>query len=414
MQRKNINRIVLIGVVLVISILFAMVLKPFLLSIFLAALFAALCTPLYHWFMDHLGQRRALASALTLLTVLLFVVVPLGMILGIVANQAVEITNQAVPWVQRQMETPGFFTQTLQSLPFYAYIEPYQDLIGSQLGDIVATLSSWLGKAIQSATLGTFNALLSVVIILYTTFFLLIDGDRFLYYVLYYLPLDDEDENRLLHRFTSVTRATLKGTAVIGVLQGGLAGLALHVAGIPSAMFWSVAMMLLSVVPGVGTALVWVPAVIWLAISGQYVEAVGVGAFCAVVVGSIDNLLRPKLVGNDTQLHELLIFFSTLGGLAMFGFTGFIIGPIIASLFVTVWELYGDEFSEWLPTTAFQPRSGTVKLPHQRVDWQSLAGHGVGSAAAAGELSGDAGANDADEHRPADGETKPDSRHSDT
>ena len=159
--------------------------------------------------------------------------------------------------------------------------------------------------------------------------------------------------------------ATQRGTAVIGVLQGGLAGIALVLAGVPSSLFWAVAMMFLSVVPGVGTALVWIPAVIWLLVSGHVVSAIAVAAFCAIVVGALDNVLRPRLVGNDAQLHDLMIFFSTLGGLLLFGFTGFIIGPIVAALFVTVWELYGEEFRNWLPTTAFRP-SGDFVPPHQQ------------------------------------------------
>jgi len=223
-------------------------------------------------------------------------------------------------------------------------------------------------NALQSITFGTFNVLLSVMIVLYTLFFFLIDGDRLLFYMLYYLPLNDEDETKLLQRFTSVTRATLKGTAVIGFLQGALAGLALYFAGIPSSLFWAVAMMVLSVVPGVGTALIWIPAVIYLIVGGNLVEAIAVGVFCVVVVGTVDNLLRPKLVGNDTQLHELLIFFSTLGGLLMFGFMVFVIGPIIAALFVTLWELYGHEFKDWLPTTAFRPRGGAIEFPHETLE----------------------------------------------
>ena len=127
-------------------------------------------------------------------------------------------------------------------------------------------------------------------------------------------------------------------------------------------------MMFLSVVPGIGTALIWIPAVVYLIVDGAYVEATGVAVFCTIVVGTVDNVVRPRLVGNDTQLHELLIFFSTLGGLLMFGFMGFVIGPIIAALFVTVWDLYGYEFREWLPTTAFRPRSGPVELPYRRLE----------------------------------------------
>lgn len=368
MQQRLVNRTVLILVLALISALFFVIMQPFLQAAFVAALFSALFTPLYRRMLKLAGDRPGLASAMTLVTVLVFVFVPFLLLFATVATQAIDIANSARPWVQQQLATPGLITQTFESLPFYDQIEPYRDTALAKLGEFAGSLSRWLVELLQSLTIGTFSAVLSGIIILYTMFFFLIDGDRLLFYVLYYLPLNDEDEKRLLSRFMSVTRATLKGTAVIGVIQGGLAGTALYLAGIPSALFWSVAMMFLSVVPGIGTALVWVPAVIYLLVGGQYAEAIGVGVFCSVVVGTVDNVVRPKLVGNDTQLHELLIFFSTLGGLLTFGFMGFVIGPIIAALFVTVWELYGEEFKHWLPTTAFTPRSGPVDLPHQKFE----------------------------------------------
>ena len=366
MQQRLVNRGVLILLLIAITLLFLAMVKPFLQAVFVAALFAALFSPLYRKILDRVGDRRGLASALTLITIILFVMVPLILLLGAVTSQALDIADTAVPWVRQQLGTPGLITESLKDLPFYSAIEPYRDQALARLGDLAGTVSGWAVTALQSATLGTFSVLLSVMIVLYTLFFFLIDGDRLLYYMLYYLPLDDDDETKLLQRFTSVTRATLKGTAVIGFLQGALAGLALYFAGIPSALFWAAAMMVLSVVPGVGTALVWIPAVIYLVVGGQYFEAAAVGIFCVIVVGTVDNLLRPKLVGNDTQLHELLIFFSTLGGLLMFGFMGFVIGPIIAALFVTLWELYGEEFRDWLPSTAFKPQGKPIKLPHQR------------------------------------------------
>ena len=169
----------------------------------------------------------------------------------------------------------------------------------------------------------------------------------------------------MLDKFTSVTRATLKGTAVIGVLQGGLAGFAFWVVGIPSAVFWGAIMAVLSIIPGIGTALVWGPAVIILAAGGSYMKAGGLGIFCAVVVGSIDNLLRPILVGKDTQMHELMIFFGTLGGIVMFGVVGMIIGPIVAALFITIWEIYAVAFKDLLPRVgSFQ----TSQQPEEEKD----------------------------------------------
>lgn len=366
MQQRLVNRAVLIFILIIISLLFLKLLQPFLQSIFIAALFAALFTPFYHRILDVVGDRRVLASTLTISIVLFFIVVPLSLLLAVVTAQAVDIAQTATPWIRDQLSTPGRITQSLEGLPFYQYVEPYRELALQKMGDVAGFASGWLIDVVQSATFGTVTALLNILIILYTLFFLLMDGDRLLFYILYYLPLHDDDENKLLRRFTSVTRATLKGTAVIGILQGSLAGLALYLAGIPSAVFWAVTMMVLSVVPGVGTALVWIPAVIYLIVGGQIVSAIAVAVFCAVIVGTVDNVLRPKLVGNDTQLHELLIFFSTLGGLIMFGFMGFVIGPIIAALFVTIWELYGDEFKDWLPTTAFRPHGEPVVLPHER------------------------------------------------
>lgn len=293
--------------------------------------------------------------------------VPVGFVFAAFVSQASDIANTAAPWIRQQLATPGQITAILEGLPFYELVEPYREIALARLGELANFLSGWLLGLFQSATLSTFKSLLTTLIVLYTMFFFLVDGDRLLYYLLYYLPLNDEDEKKLLSRFTSVTRATLKGTAVIGFLQGGLAGIALWLAGIPSALFWAICMMLLSVVPGVGTAIIWLPAVIYLVVGGQYLTALLVGLFCAIVVGTIDNVLRPRLVGNDTQMHELMIFFSTLGGLLMFGFMGFVIGPIIAALFVTVWELYGDEFKDWLPTTAYRPARDDIEPPYRHV-----------------------------------------------
>jgi predicted PurR-regulated permease PerM len=180
-------------------------------------------------------------------------------------------------------------------------------------------------------------------------FWLLMDGEKVLRKIMYYTPLDQEDDLRLLNKFTSVTRATLKGTLIIGLAQGGMAGLAFWVVGINGALFWGTVMTVMSIIPGIGTALVWVPAVIILIASGHLAKGIGLALFCALVVGSIDNVLRPRLVGHDTKMHDLLIFFGTLGGILFFGVSGFIIGPIIAALFVTVWDIYGVVFKEFLP-----------------------------------------------------------------
>ncbi len=350
-----VNKSVLLIVVAGISALFFGIIGRFLEAIFLAGLFSAVCYPLYRWFLNHTGQRQAISSLATMFLVLFFIIIPVSIIATIVIGQATDFATTAIPWIQNLANEPGIITTQLEKLPFYERLLPFRDLLTERVGGALVSVSSAGVGLLQSATVGTFNALLTGLLVLYSFFFFLMDGGKLIQLILYYLPLDDKNEQLLLNRFRSVTIATLKGTAVIGFLQGALAGMALWFAGVPNAMFWSVTMMLLSVVPGIGAALVWIPACLYLAASGKLAVAAGLFAFCGLLVGSIDNVLRPKLVGSDTQLHELMIFFSTLGGLLTFGMSGFIIGPIIAALFVTVWEIYGVEFQHWLPRTKFVP-----------------------------------------------------------
>jgi predicted PurR-regulated permease PerM len=155
---------------------------------------------------------------------------------------------------------------------------------------------------------------------------------------------------------------------VIGVIQGTLSGLAFWVAGIPQALFWTVVMVVLSILPVIGGALVWVPACIILLASGQVLKGLLLAAFCGLIVGSVDNVLRPRLVGRDTKMHDLMILFSTLGGILAFGPIGFIIGPILAGLFVTSWELFGVAYRDVLrespvPDVAEPPDVVAVVLP---------------------------------------------------
>ena len=366
MNSDTVNKFVLILLVIFISAIFLAMIESFLMAIFLAGIFSALARPIYKRFERWYGGRRALASSSTLVLIVFAVILPLGALMGIVAAQAVKVGQNVTPWVQEQIANPGEFHKLLSSLPFYDKIAPYSETIWSKAGELIGEISQFLISSLSKVTKGAVNLLFMTFALLYTMFFFLMDGDKLLNKILYYLPLQDQDEHRMLEKFTSVTRATLKGTAIIGILQGGLAGAAFWVVGIPSAVFWGTIMAVLSIIPGIGTALIWGPAVIILAAGGKFLKAIGLGIFCALVVGSIDNLLRPILVGKDTQMHELMIFFGTLGGIIMFGVMGMIIGPIVAALFITIWEIYGAAFRDYLP----QVRSVQSTL-HTKEDPQS-------------------------------------------
>jgi predicted PurR-regulated permease PerM len=372
MNKETINKWVLLLLVFFISALFLSMIRQFLMAIFLAGIFSALSYPLYRRLGKWFGGKYNLASIATIILIVFVILLPLAGLLGIVAAQAIKVGEAVKPWVEQQLAEPGAITETLKSIPFIEKIEPYRNLILKKAGEMVGSVSGFLIEHLSSFTLGTVNFIFMVFIMLYTMFFFLMDGHVLIEKVLYYLPLEDHDERRMLDKFTSVTRATLKGTAVIGILQGGLAGLAFAVAGIPSAVFWGAIMTVLSIIPGIGSALVWVPAVIILGATGHLVNAIGLAVFCAVVVGSLDNLLRPVLVGRDTQMHELMIFLGTLGGIIMFGIVGFIIGPIIAALFVTVWDIYGEAFRDVLPSVAVsgsgEKGDSPADIPPEEVD----------------------------------------------
>ena len=349
MQRANVNKSVVVLIALLVTALFLSMIRRFLMAILLAGIFSALANPLYRRFERWFAGRRAVASVVTLLLLTTGVLLPVGALLGMVTAQAVEVGESVKPWVEKQLTRPGGLSDLLVSVPFYDRIQPHEKAILEKAGEMVGTVSRFLIDRLSSVTIMTIQFLFTVFILLYSMFFFLMDGDKLLKKILFYLPLQEADERRLLEKFTKVTRATLKGTVVIGVLQGGLAGLAFFVVGIQGAVFWGTIMVVLSIIPGIGTALVWVPAAIVLAAGGYMIKAIGLAVFCAVVVGSVDNFLRPLLVGRDTQMHELLILFGTLGGIFMFGIVGFIVGPIVAALFTTIWEIYGVVFSDVLP-----------------------------------------------------------------
>jgi predicted PurR-regulated permease PerM len=183
-------------------------------------------------------------------------------------------------------------------------------------------------------------------LMLYLLFFFLRDGRALLNAMVQALPLGDVRERRLLNKFAEVARATIKGTLVIGLVQGAMGGILFWVLGIEAAVLWGVVMGLLSLLPAVGAALVWIPAAALLIASGELLKGVVLLVGGTVLIGLADNVLRPLLVGRDTEMPDYLILVSTLGGLALFGLSGVIIGPIVAALFLVVWDMFATEYAE--------------------------------------------------------------------
>ncbi len=265
------------------------------------------------------------------------------------ATQAIQISQQVRPWVETQISQPSALDQLLERIPFLEALTPYEDQITAKLGELAGRVGTFIVNSLAAATRGTAVFFFMLFVMLYAMFFFLMDGRAILDRILYYMPLSADDEERMVDKFVSVTRATVKGTLVIGIVQGGLGGLAFAVVGIKGAAFWGTIMAVLSIIPGVGTALIWVPAVVYLFAVGKVAAGIGMTVWFAAVVGTADNILRPWLVGKDTKMSDLLILLGTLGGLVLFGAVGIIIGPIVAALFVTVWDIYGLAFKDVLP-----------------------------------------------------------------
>ncbi|MBK5931161.1 AI-2E family transporter [Halochromatium salexigens] len=353
-KQDMINKTVLLGLVGIISLLFLTMVQQFLVAIFLAAVFAALTHPGYMTLNRWLGGRRYLASLITLLLLLTVVLIPVVILTMVFVGQAINVGQSLTPIVADFLKEPGSFREFLEQMPFYEALIPYEDQMTTQIASAVEGFGRLLVNKISSIALGTVQFLFLTVVFSYTLFFFLIDGDKVVRAILYYLPLEEHDERLILSKFTTVTQAMVVGTLLIGMLQGTLAGIAFAVAGVSNAVFWGTVMAVLSIIPGIGSALVWVPASILLIVQGALGAGLGLMLFCLLVVGSVDNLLRPSLVGKHTDMHELMIFFGTLGGLFTFGMAGLLIGPLIASLFITIWAIYGEAFKDTLPAVHHQ------------------------------------------------------------
>jgi len=348
-QREQSGKITVILLVVGITLLFLAMIRTFLLPLLLAAVFSGMCYPLFRGLIARLGGRTRLAAIVTLVAVLFIVIVPMSLFLGIVVSQALRVSETVGPWIDAQLRSPDLLDALLANVPQFEWLRPYQAQLVAKAGELAALVGGFVVSSVASATRGTASFLLDLFVMLYAMFFFLISGPTLLARMLYYLPLPEGDEARMIDKFVSVTRATLKGSLVIGVVQGSLAGFGFLVAGIPSAAFWGTVMAVLSIIPAIGSGLVWVPAVIYLFATGELVTAIVLGIWCLAIVGTVDNFMRPWLIGKDTKMPDLLILLGTLGGLIFFGAAGFIIGPIVAALFVTAWDIYGRVFQNYLP-----------------------------------------------------------------
>jgi predicted PurR-regulated permease PerM len=331
--------VLLVGV----SVALGWILLPFYGAILWGAIIALLFTPLYRWLLPRLNGRSNLAAAITLLAVLLIVVLPLVLITATLAREAVLFYQR----LQSGELSPTLYLQgVFDGLP--GWLAALLDRAG--LGDF-ATLQRRLAAALAQGSqfiagqalgigLNTFDFVVSLFITLYLAYFLIRDGDDVVRAVRRAIPLAAEHKQELLDKFTTVIRATVKGNLLVAAIQGALGGLAFWYLGVNGALLWAVVMAFLSLLPAIGAALVWLPVAIYFLLTGALWQSLALTAYGMLVIGLIDNLLRPILVGKDTRMPDYVVLITTLGGMAVLGVNGFVVGPTIAAMFIAVWHLY--------------------------------------------------------------------------
>jgi predicted PurR-regulated permease PerM len=330
-----------------VSLAFILLMKPFFGPIFWAIAIALIFHPVRQKLSTRMGDRPNLIALLTLLLCMFIVIIP---VIALVFSLVAEGVNLYQKIQSGELRPGEYIDQVVSSFPA---IEAFFAEFGVNFGDvrdravsIFVGGSQLLAKQALGVGQNTFQFFLGLALMVYLAFFLLRDGNKLVELLIRALPLGDERERLLFAKFAEVTRATVKGNLLIAVIQGALGGFIFWILNIQAALLWGVVMAIVSLLPAVGAALVWIPAAIYLAATGEVISAAILTAFGTIVIGLSDNLLRPILVGRDTKLPDYIVLLSTLGGLAMFGINGFVMGPLVAALFMAFWGIFIREFAE--------------------------------------------------------------------
>ena len=328
--------------VIAISVAFAYVLWPFFGGIFWATVLAIIFAPLHRWLTTRMGQRRTPAALATVVIILLIVILPAAVIAASLVRESIGVYARVQ---SGELDFARMFDQVWAVLPSWV-TSALQALGLTELGDLQGKLSEGLTKGLQffvtlaySIGQNAFAFVVSFFVMLYLLFFLLRDGGGLLRRIRDAMPLDEGVKLELASKFTAVIRATVKGNVVVAIAQGALGGLIFFLLGINAALLWAVLMAFLSLLPAVGAALVWFPAALYLLATGATWQGVVLVAYGVLVIGLVDNVLRPILVGKDTKMPDYVVLVTTLGGMAIFGINGFVIGPVIAAMFIAVWHI---------------------------------------------------------------------------
>lgn len=329
-----------------VTLLFLYLLKPFFGAVFWACAIGILFYPLHLRLLKLTGNRSNLSALATLVVCIAIGVVPALFIIGSFFKEGVDLYQM----LQSGDIDPGRYLDRIrQGFPaiqnFLARFNIDIEQLKAPLSDAAIAASQQITQYAVQIGHGTVQFFIALGLMLYVAFFLLRDGPKLIHLLIRALPLGDARERLLFAKFAEVTRATVKGNLVVATVQGSLGWLIFSILDIPGALLWGVVMILLSLIPLLGAGLIWGPVAIYLFAVGEWTDGIILVAFGAGIIGLVDNILRPILVGRDTKLPDYIVLLSTLGGFVLFGINGFVIGPLIAALFVAFWEIFMREFN---------------------------------------------------------------------
>ncbi|CAK6495213.1 Putative transport protein [Pantoea sp. Nvir] len=342
MRVKGLNIGFFIVILAIVTVAFFDVLAPYFSPILWAAILAVIFAPLKTWLRHKMGDRNGVASLVTLLIICLIVFTPLAII---ASSLVVEINTLYLKLQTNSAQFPAVFADLLHHLPRWlrSFLSEHEMNNATQIQQKLSTFALKGGQYMAGSVFligkGTFTFTVGFGVMLYLLFFLLKDGSYLVHLILEALPLSTYVKHHLFMKFAAVSRATVKGTVVVGIVQGILGGLAFWFVDIDGSLLWGALMAFLSLIPAVGSAIIWVPAAIFFFATGALWKGLFLVGFFVVIVGLVDNILRPLLVGKDTKMPDYLILIATLGGMEIYGINGFVIGPLIAALFIACWNL---------------------------------------------------------------------------
>ncbi|MBN2705650.1 MAG: AI-2E family transporter [Deltaproteobacteria bacterium] len=364
-EQAHLEKRTFLVMLLLLSLLFAVLLQPFWSAIFWACIIGLIFSPLHRRLWQNGKTGANLAALGTLLLCLIICIVPILFVIGSFFQEGFGFyqslksgefdLNSRIEQIQTAFPAIRSFLESL-----HLDLHNFQ----TQLSEGALSVTGYLAQHAVGLGQGTMQLLVSLALMLYVAFFMLRDGDKLVDLLIRALPLGNEREHLLFAKFAEVVRATIKGNLLVAIVQGSLGGFIFWAIDVRGALLWGVVMTLLSLIPVVGAGLIWGPVAIYLFAIGAWVQGLVLVAFGALVIGLADNILRPLLVGRDTKLPDYLVLLSTLGGFALFGMNGFVLGPLIAALFIAFWEIFMREFNtpEPAPTAENNPEKAPFGL----------------------------------------------------